>query len=114
VTGAAGAEYAGLLRITGVRVTGRPEVIEEVLGYLRFVVGTVRSGRAAGLSPLEAARQADMGEYALWTDPERVVGNLHRAYFELAGGDRGAPADNAAAMRDMIAYNGGRPLSCHA
>jgi cyclase len=89
-------------------------VIEEVLGYLRFVVGTARSGRAAGLSPLEAARQADMGEYALWTDPERIVGNLHRAYFELAGGDRGAPVDNAAAMRDMIAYNGGRPLSCHA
>jgi cyclase len=91
-----------------------PEVIEDVLGYLRFIQDLARGGMAAGLSPLDAARQADLGVYAEWTDTERVVGNLHRAYHELAGGGRGAPIDVAAALHDMVAYNGGLPLTCHA
>jgi cyclase len=91
-----------------------PEVIEEVLGYLRFVLDLADQGRAAGLSPLDAARRADLGSYADWTDAERIVGNLHRAYLELAGGDRGAPIDRTAILREMVAYNGGRPLTCHA
>jgi cyclase len=91
-----------------------PEVIEDVLGYLRFVADLARRGQAAGLSPLDAARRADLGSYAAWTDAERIVGNLHRAYLELAGGQRGAPLDATAALRDMVAYNGGHPLTCHA
>ena len=91
-----------------------PEVIGEVLGYLRFIQDLACGGKAAGLSPLEAARQADLGAYAALTDTERNVGNLHRAYFELAGGARGAPIDVTAALLDMVAYNGGRPLTCHA
>jgi cyclase len=91
-----------------------PGVIEDVLGYLRFVTGLAADGRAAGLSPLEAARQADLGDYAGWTDSERIVGNLHRAYLELAGGERGAPLNVIGALRDMVSYNGGRPLTCHA
>jgi cyclase len=91
-----------------------PEVIGDVLGYLRFIQDLASAGSAAGLSPLEAARQADLGAYADLTDAERVVGNLYRAYLELAGGERGAPIDTAAALRDMVAYNGGRPLTCHA
>jgi len=91
-----------------------PGVIDDVLGYLRFIQDLAREGQAAGLSPLDAARQADLGGYADLTDTERVVGNLHRAYLELAGGDRGAPLDRVAAMRDMVIYNGGRPLTCHA
>ncbi len=91
-----------------------PEVIEDMLGYLRFVQDLARGARAGGLSALDAARQADLGGYAAWTDAERIVGNLHRAYLELDGGERGAPLDVAGALRDMVAYNGGRPLTCHA
>ena len=91
-----------------------PEVIDDMVGYLRFVQDLARDASAAGLSPLDAGRQADLGEYAAWTDAERIVGNLHRAYAELAGGERGAPLDVAAALADMVAYNGGRPLTCHA
>jgi cyclase len=91
-----------------------PQVIEDVLGYLRFVQDLAREAKSAGLSPLDAARQASLGGYADWTDAERIVGNLHRAYAELDGGDRGAPLDFVAVFRDMIAYNGGRPLTCHA
>jgi cyclase len=91
-----------------------PEVIDETLGYLRFVLDLARRGREAGLTPLEAAREADLGGYADLPDSERVVGNLHRAYAELGGAERGAPIDLPAALGDMVTYNGGEPLSCHA
>jgi cyclase len=91
-----------------------PELIDEVLGYLRFVQDVARDGKDAGLSPLDAAREADLGDYSDLLDSERIVGNLHRAYAELGGADRGAPIDLIAALQDMITYNGGRPLSCHA
>jgi cyclase len=91
-----------------------PEVIDEALDYLHFVEGLARRGRAAGLTPLETAREADLGRHADLIDAERIVGNLHRAYAELAGAEPGARIDTAAALRDMVAYNGGRPLPCHA
>jgi cyclase len=91
-----------------------PEVIDDVLAYLRFVQDTARKGKAAGLAPLEAARETDLGPFRDLTDAERIVGNLHRAYLELDRAERGAPADLAAALGDMVAYNGGRPLTCHA
>jgi cyclase len=91
-----------------------PEVIDDVLAYLRFIQHIARQAKAAGLSPLEAARAADLGEFKDLLDAERVVGNLHRAYLELDGAERGAPADLATALGDMVAYNGGQPLTCHA
>ena len=84
-----------------------------MLGYLRFVLAPPRRDDA-GLSPLELARETDLGEYAGWLDRERIVGNLHRAYAELAGAAPGGPIDAAAALADMITYNGGRPLACQA
>jgi cyclase len=91
-----------------------PEVIDDVLAYLRFVQRTAREAKAEGLSPLQAARAVDLGEFKDLLDAERIVGNLHRAYLELDGGERGAPIDLAGALGDMVAYNGGRPLTCHA
>jgi cyclase len=91
---------------------GGPELIDVVLGYLRFVDATARSAHAAGVSPLEAARDTDLGEYAELSDSERLVGNLHRAIAELNGAPPGAPIDVVAALTDMIAYNGGKPLTC--
>jgi cyclase len=89
-----------------------PEAIDDVLGYLRFVLDVARRGRDAGLSPLEAARDTDLGPYAGLTDPERIVGNLHRAYADLGEGERGAKLDFPRVLLDMVAYNGGQPLSC--
>jgi cyclase len=63
---------------------------------------------------LEVARNCDLGEYAALLDSERIVGNLHRAYLELDGAARGALIDLPTAIGDMLAYNGGRPLTCHA
>jgi cyclase len=91
-----------------------PEVIDDVLAYLNFVLDLARAAAAAGVRPLEAARSADLGEFAGLTDPERLVGNLHRAYADLSGPASGAGVDVNAALADMVAYNGGRPLSCRA
>jgi cyclase len=89
-----------------------PQLIDDVIGYLTFVQDVARRGRDAGLTPLEAARETDLGDYAGLTDAERIVGNLHRAYLELDGQERGAPIDIVAALQDMVTYNGGRPLTC--
>ena len=68
-----------------------------------------RAGAPAGVSPLDAARDTDLGRFADWPDAERIVGNLYRAYAELGETPRGGPIDVFAALGDMVAYNGGRP-----
>jgi cyclase len=86
-------------------------LIGTVVGYLEFVLATAEKGISAGLSPLELARQTDLGEYGGWLDRERIVGNLHRAYADLGARDG---VDLLAALKDMVEFNGGRPLSCYA
>jgi cyclase len=88
------------------------EPLRANVAYLRFVLDVAQRGRAAGRTPLEAARDTDLGPYAGWPDAERIVGNLHRAYAELDGTPPGGPIDVIAALRDMVAYHGGRPLPC--
>jgi cyclase len=89
-----------------------PALIEDTLGYLNFVQDSARQGRDAGLTPLATALEVDLGDYAALTDAERIVGNLHRAYAELDGAERGTPIDIMAALHDMVTFNGGRPLTC--
>ena len=86
--------------------------LDATADYLRFVLDLARSCVAAGLPPLDAARTADLGRFAGWADRERIVGNLHRACAELAGTPRGGTVDVIAALTDMVAYNGGAPLTC--
>jgi cyclase len=88
------------------------EPIDGTLDYLRFVLDVAARGLDAGLTPLDAARETDLGRFAAWPDAERIVGNLHRAYAELGDVARGAPIDIIAALADMVAYNGGAPLTC--
>jgi cyclase len=89
-----------------------PGLIDDVTAYLGMVLTIAREAVAAGVAPLEAARSCDLGAYGEWTDPERIVGNLHRAMAELAGTPAGGPIDALAALRDMVTYNGGVPLTC--
>jgi cyclase len=88
--------------------------IEDTVDYLRFVLDVARACHTANVPPLEAARSTDLGRFAAWADNERIVGNLHRACAELGGAPRGTPIDLAAALADMVAYNGGTPLTCRA
>jgi cyclase len=86
-------------------------VLDGLVAYLTFVTETAKSAKAAGLSPLEAALEADLGEFSGLLDPERIVGNLHRAYAELDGAEPGAPI-GMVAFEEMVRYNGGQPLRC--
>ncbi|MFI8263354.1 MULTISPECIES: MBL fold metallo-hydrolase [unclassified Streptomyces] len=91
-----------------------PSAYEATERYLRYVAELAREGRAKGLSPLEVARAADLGEFAAWRESERLVANLHRAYAELAGEPEGAPLNILAVLQDMTVMNGGTPILCHA
>jgi cyclase len=86
--------------------------LRATVNYLHFVLDLARRGRDAGVAPLQAALDTDLGAYADWPDSERIVGNLHRAYAESDGAERGAAIDVTAALADMVTYNGGRPLTC--
>ncbi|WP_371615123.1 MBL fold metallo-hydrolase [Streptomyces sp. NBC_00454] len=91
-----------------------PGAYEATGRYLRYVAELALEGRAKGQSPLEVARQADLGEFAAWRESERLVANLHRAYAELAGEPEGAALDILTVLRDMTVMNGGTPILCHA
>ena len=75
-----------------------PEIIDEMVAYLRFVQELARKSFESGLAPLGAARRADLGRIAGWHDAERLAGNMHRAYSEIkgraSGHNPGPPADD--------------------
>lgn len=88
------------------------EDLDRVLGehdrYYQLVEATTNDGIARDLSPLEAARSAELGEFAHWLDDERLVLNVHKAYADAAG----TPVDLIAAMSDAMTWNGG-PFHTH-
>jgi cyclase len=88
-----------------------PEALNAQADYLQFVQTTARRGFAAGTPPLDLAFDTDLGPFAALHDPERLVGNLYRAYSELRGEPLGTPID-VQAYADMITFNGGQPLRC--
>lgn len=78
------------------------DVLADHERYYRLVLAAADRGISLGLSPLEAARSTDLGEFAHWADSERLVPNLHRAYA-----DRGViEVDILAALGDAIAWAG--------
>jgi cyclase len=89
-----------------------PEILDNVKAYLTFVARTAEAGHKAGVSPLDLARDTDLGDFAALHDSERFVPNLHRAYSELNGDPPGAPLPIPQIMPDMIAYNGGKMPAC--
>ena len=91
-----------------------PEAMDIAGEYLRFLQQVTVDSIEADLSPLEAARQADLGRFAHLTHPERLAGNLHRAFAECQGARPGDPIDVASALFDMVALNDGKLLTCQA
>lgn len=77
-------------------------VLETHRRYYRLIQTAAQHGVAAGLSPLEAARRTELGDFAAFPDAERVVLNLHRAYAEISDWD----FDLLAAFDDAVLYNG--------
>ncbi|MDQ0748245.1 cyclase [Streptomyces africanus] len=90
-----------------------PQVLDETERYLLWVGDLARDGMAAGLTPLQVARETDFGPWAELMDSERLVPNLHRAYVELRGAPPGSPVDMAALFQEMVEFHGALPV-CHA
>lgn len=103
-------EFGARVLVTGHGPVAGPEVLDIAEGYLLWVRRLAREGIAAGLTPLEVARETDLGEYAALLDSERLVPNLHRAYAEERGLPPGAPMDIGALFGEMIEHHGGLPV----
>jgi cyclase len=73
----------------------------DMKAYLEYVEREATDAFAAGLTTVEAAKRMDLGPYADWTEPHRVVFNLERAYRELRGEPWDAPIDVASVMHGM-------------
>jgi glyoxylase-like metal-dependent hydrolase (beta-lactamase superfamily II) len=78
-----------------------PDGPREMRAYLDYVERESKAAFAAGLPELEAAKRIDLGPYAGWTEPERLVFNVARAYRECRGEPWNAPADVVTLMRAM-------------
>ena len=74
----------------------------EMQAYLAYVRAESARAFAAELPVLDAARRIDLGPYAGWTEPERIVFQVERAYRELRGEPWDAPFDVFATFRAMM------------
>jgi len=79
----------------------------EMKAYLEYIRDESRVSFEAGLDRLAAARRIDLGPYASWTEPERIVFQVERAYRELRGEPHDAPIDSTTLFADMYAYREG-------
>jgi cyclase len=89
------------------------ELLDTTEGYLLLLQRLAKEGVAAGATVLDVAREAELGAYGELLDAERIVPNLHRAYLEEQGAERGCPVDMSALFAEMVEFNGGLP-ACHA
>src|SRR5206468_64775 len=76
-------EFGAATLVPGHGPVCEPAAIDDVERYARFVLVVAGKARDAGVAALDAAREVDLGEFAHLHDPERIVGNLHRAMAEL-------------------------------
>ncbi|MFJ3819204.1 MBL fold metallo-hydrolase [Streptomyces sp. NPDC090056] len=90
---------------------GGPELFDANASYLRWIQRLAEEGAAAGIAPLELARDVDLGPYADLLDAERLVPNLHRGYAEARGLPEGSPLDIGALFDEMIVHHGRHPVS---
>lgn len=68
-----------------------PEGAQELIDYFRYVHAEARRCFERGLSLEDAAASIELGRYGRWSQPERIVFNLARAYREFAGGPPDVP-----------------------
>jgi glyoxylase-like metal-dependent hydrolase (beta-lactamase superfamily II) len=80
-----------------------PSAVADLKAYFEHLVREARPRFDAGMTPLEAARDIELGPYADWSEPERVVANVRAIYRDL--GDP-APGDVVTVMAEMAALAG--------
>ena len=75
--------------------------VRELRRYFEFVEAESKRAYEQGISEYEAAQRIDLGPFAAWNEPERVLFNIRRAYRELRGEPFDAPIDLAAMLREL-------------
>lgn len=84
-------------------VGGKKDLVE-MRDYLALLLNAGRKGIAAGIGAGRTAAELDLGKYATWTDPDRVVNNMARLYSELRG-TIGTDTDREATRQAVAEYN---------
>lgn len=79
------------------------EGVRDLRAYLVYVHGEARTHYDAGHAVLDAAKAIDLGPYAEWNEPERIIFNLERSYREFRGGDWNETVDLASVAPDVAA-----------
>lgn len=79
----------------------------EMKEYFQYIYKESRECFDAGLAEVEAAKKIDPGPYADWTEPERIIFNVSRAYREFRGEPHDTPIDFMAMAQVMAEIKGG-------
>jgi len=80
-----------------------PAALVDLKEYFELLTREARTRFEAGMSPLDAARDIDLGPYTGWSEAERVVANVHALYRDF--GDP-SPSDALTLMGEMAALAG--------
>ncbi len=72
------------------------EGARELKEYFKYVRQESKVHFEAGISVLEAAKKIDIKLYVSWTEPQRLLFNVERAYREFRGDPWDAPIDRVA------------------
>ena len=80
-----------------------PGAVADLKGYFEFLSDQARIRFDAGMTPMDAARDIDLGPYAGWGEAERLVANVHALYRDF-GAD--VPSDALTLMGEMAALAG--------
>jgi cyclase len=88
-------------------------LLDDLDAYVAWVAEIATTGLAEGLTPLQLAEKRRDNPFAHWQEPERLVGNLHRAYSELSGNPVDQRIGVPDAWPDMVAFHGGA-IGCKA
>jgi cyclase len=83
-----------------------PAAVGELKAYFEFLSAEARTRFDHGMSALDAARDIELGAYAEWGEPERVVANIHALYRDFGAG--GGP-DLTTVLADMAVLTGHGP-----
>jgi cyclase len=102
--------YAALDRIIalnpGIVVPGHGPLtdtdgVKTLRRYFEYVEAESKRFFEMGVTEFEAAKRVDLGPYAAWTEPERIIFNIRRAYRELRGEHYDAPIDVLQLLREL-------------
>lgn len=77
------------------------EGARELKQYLAYVLAESRQLFDYGLPAIEAAKRIDPGPYSAWTEPERILFSVERAYREFRGEPFDSPVDALSIFRGM-------------